>query len=1009
LVLWETAAGLAGNIEYNCDLFEAATIARLADHFQILLEGIIADPNRRISALPLLPPEEQHQVLVEWNRTHADYPQDRCLHEWLAEQVARTPDATAAVDSEQSLTYAALNGRANQLAHHLQALHVGPETLVGICLERSVALVVAMLGILKAGGAYLPLDPNYPADRLRFMLEDAQVSVLLTATTDHRPPTTDPYDKVTRRQGDKVTEVSEAITPSPLHPFTPSGSSVVDLVADWETIARQPATNPISAVRPDNLAYVLYTSGSTGRPKGVAITQRSVLALLSWSAQLFPAADLAGMLAATSISFDLSVYELFLPLLVGGTVFLAENVLHLLTLPARHAITLVNSVPSAVSELLRLGDLPASVRTLNLAGEPLPRALAQQLYAEPGLRHLYNLYGPTEDTTYSTWALVARDDAREPGIGRPISNTVAYILDGALQPVPIGVAGELYLGGAGLARGYLGRPDLTAERFVPNPFMNIEDRGLKIEDSQEAAHHQLSSILYPLPSTRLYRTGDLARYRADGQIEYLGRIDGQVKLRGYRIELGEIATVLRAHPSVREAVAIVREDVPGDRRLVAYIVPTLEDGGWKIEDDRAGASEMPSSILHPPSSIFSELREFLKERLPDYMLPSAFVQLDALPLTPNGKLDRRALPGPEPERMIASRLIPPRDMLEFQLVQIWEEVLNVHPIGINDRFFELGGHSLLAVQLMSRVRQLVGVSLPLTTLFRHNTVEQLALALRQETAPATSTTLVGIRTGGSKRPFFCFHPLGGNVLCYTHLARHLGSEQPVYGLQSVGLEDDQAPLTQIAAMAAHYVEAIRTVQPEGPYLLGGWSVGGVIAVEVAQRLRAQGQIVALLALLDSYAPVSLERPPPDEMRMLADLAQQFELELDDASLIALEPDQRLAYVLEQAQRLNLALLGNDLTRIQRLFDVYKANASALHCYVPRPYHGRMTLFRADDGPGRPDPTLGWNELAVDGVELHVVPGGHYTMLREPDVRSLAEQLRHAIAQIQTPSEEVRHG
>ena len=994
LVLWEAGAGLAGNIEYNCDLFEAATIARLAGHFQILLEGIIADPDRRISALPLLPAEEQHQVLVEWNRTHAGYPQERCLHEWLAEQVARTPDAVAVVDSEQSLTYAALNGRANQLAHHLQALHVGPETLVGICLERSVALVVAMLGILKAGGAYLPLDPNYPADRLRFMLEDAQVSVLLTSKEirERRLEIGDqPQASISNLQSPR-TEQS---------PISNLQSQVVHLDADWPTVARQLATNPISAVRPNNLAYVLYTSGSTGRPKGVAITQRSVLALLSWSAQLFPAADLAGMLAATSISFDLSVYELFLPLLVGGTVFLAENVLHLLTLPARHAITLVNSVPSAVSELLRLGDLPASVRTLNLAGEPLLRALAEQLYAEPGLRHLYNLYGPTEDTTYSTWALVARDDAREPGIGRPISNTVAYILDGALQPVPIGVAGELYLGGAGLARGYLGRPDLTAERFIPNPFGRLEIRDWRLETEERP----ISNLQSPI-SSRLYRTGDLARYRADGQIEYLGRIDQQVKLRGFRIELGEIVMVLRMHPSVREAVAIVREDTPGDRRLVAYIVPRREDRGLKIEDSNESANQELSSIRYPLSS---ELREFLKQHLPDYMLPSAFVQLDALPLTPNGKLDRRALPGPEPERMIASRLIPPRDMLEFQLVQIWEEILNVHPVGINDRFFELGGHSLLAVQLMSRVRQLVGVSLPLTTLFRHNTVEQLALALRQETAPATSTTLVGIRTGGSKRPFFCFHPLGGNVLCYTHLARHLGSEQPVYGLQSVGLEDDQTPLTQIAAMAAHYVEAIRTVQPEGPYMLGGWSAGGVIAVEVAQRLRAQGQTVALLALLDSYAPVSPERPPPDDVQMLADLAQQFELELDDAALIGLEPDQRLAYVLEQAERLNLALLGNDLARIQRLFDVYKANASALHSYVPRPYHGHMMLFRAGDGPGRPDPTLGWNELAVDGVELHVVPGGHYTMLREPDVRSLAEQLRHAIAQIQTPSEEVHHG
>lgn len=518
LFVTETDRGLECVLEYNSDLFEPATVRRMTEHLRNLLHAVLVNPDERASRLPIMSEPERRQLLVDWNNTAVDYPA-RCVHELVAEQAARTPQAPALVYQDQRIEYGELDRHSNQLARYLQKLGVAPDVLVGICCKRTPELIIGMLGIMKAGGAYVPLDPNYPKDRLQAILEDAKAPLLLTQ----------------ERLLDVLPEHS---------------ARVVCLDADWETIAHEPAEQVQSAVQPQNLGYVLFTSGSTGRPKGVGLEHRSVSTFIHWARSVFSSSDMAGVLYSTSVCFDLSVFELFVTLSTGGKVIMAQDVLDLPALPAREEVTLINTVPSAIAELLRITGVPHSVQVVNLAGEALPRALVDQIYALGSVDRVYNLYGPTEDTTYSTFTLVPRGDATVT-IGRPIANTQAYILDANLQPVPMGVPGELYLGGDGLARGYYGRPDLTAERFISNPFA----------DKQGA---------------RLYKTGDLTRFLPDSNIEYLGRIDHQVKLRGFRIELGEIESALRSHPGVHQSVVMVREDSPGDKRLVAYLVPNLE-------------------------------------------------------------------------------------------------------------------------------------------------------------------------------------------------------------------------------------------------------------------------------------------------------------------------------------------------------------------------------------------------------------------------------------------------
>jgi amino acid adenylation domain-containing protein len=594
-----------------------------------------------VLALPIgaITPEQMARVLEEWNRTEAEYPSDACIHALFEAQAERTPDAVAVSGEDGRLTYRELNERANRLAHHLLRLGVRPESRVAVCVARGTGMVVAILAVLKAGGAYVPLDPAYPAERLGFTVKDSAVAALVTE------------------------EGLRGLVP------VPEGVAVVSLDGAWPWVERESAENPGAAVGPRNLAYVIYTSGSTGVPKGVAIEHRSAVAMLAWAWSVFTPEDLGGMIASTSICFDMSVFEVFAPLGRGGHVRVVENALAASRCDAGSGARLLDTVPSAAAALLRAGGLPPGVRTVCLGGEALRAELVDALYAA-GVGRVYDLYGPSEDTTFSTWAL--RTAGGPATIGRPLSNTQAYVLDDALRPVAPGAEGELFLGGLGLARGYLGRPGMTAGRFVPDPFS-------------------------ALPGARMYRTGDRVRWLADGTLEYLGRLDHQVKVRGFRVELGEVEATLRRHSGVSDCVVVARED-EGDLRLVAYVV-----GG--AEGD--------------------ELREGMRRELPGHMVPSTFVRLDALPLTPNGKLDRKALPAPDFRRDVESYAAP-RTPVEEVLAGIWAEVLRLERVGVRESFFELGGHSLLATRVVARVRQALGAEVTLGTLFDAPTVAELA-------------------------------------------------------------------------------------------------------------------------------------------------------------------------------------------------------------------------------------------------------------------------------------------
>jgi len=932
----DTEQGLVGTLAYNTDLFEAVTITRMLGHFRTLLEAVIATPERCVSDLPLLTEGERQQLLLNWNDTTVDCPKDLCIHQLFEAQVERTPDAIAVVLEDRQLTYDELNRQANQLANHLRLLGVGPEVPVAICLKHSVEMVVGLLGILKAGGVYVPLDPAYPKERLAFMLEDAKVPVILT-------------------QGALLAGLPE------------HHANVVCLDSDWEAITQKSAENPICFTMPENLAYVIYTSGSTGQPKGVLVSHASTAEHCLNVQRYYELDSSDRVLQFASMSFDLSLEQIFPTLIVGATlVLMSTDVWHTTDLHKRSSefrLTVLNIPTGYWQELTRewadLSELVPNIqpRVFIVGGDTmLPEFLDLWHRTPMSSIRLINAYGPTE-TTITATAFDIAPRLREPSalqripIGRPLANRATYILNKYGDPVPVGVPGELYIGGHCLARGYLKRPDLTAQNFVPDPF------------SSE-------------PGTRLYKTGDLARYLSDGNIEFLGRIDDQVKVRGFRIELGEIEAALRQHPAVRETVVLARENAPGEKHLVAYVVAQGES---------------------PPTA--SELRVFLKEKLPDYMMPAVFVPLAALPLMPNGKVNRSALPEPGRTRSEPGRaFVAPRNPLELQITSLWEEVLGIRPIGVTDNFFELGGHSLAAVRLFALIERRLGKKVPLATVFQGATVEHLAKILAQYAQAPSHSSLVAIQPGGNRRPFFLIHPAGGHVFPYVHLAHHLGSDQPSYGLQARGLEEGQEPHSRIEDMAAYYIEALRTVQPWGPYLLGGWSMGGVVALEMAQQFRAQGQRVALLALLDTRIPTADEELADEDFdaRLLIDFVRYFGLSLDlRDSLARLPKHELLERVLEHAKRAGLMPSDIEVSQAQPFIELCKADFRATQNYVLHHYPGRITLFKAGQelAGTSSDPTLGWSEWAAGGVDVHVVPGNHATMVYKPHVEVLAEKLR----------------
>ncbi len=907
-----------------------ADSAQLLQHFARLLENIARAPRALLGELSVVGDAERTE-LATGQVTTAEIPRALVV-DLFEEQAARTPDRPAVSHGEASWSYRELSDRVSRLAGYLRGRGIGPGARVGLMMEPSLDMVSGLLGVMKAGAAYVPLDPAFPEKRLEFMAQDAGLSMLLTLERFRSVP---------------LVRAAEAVS----------------LDSEWSRIEGEARSEApfVAAPGGDSDAYVLYTSGSTGNPKGVQVTQRALVNLL-WSMRSRPGISKDDVfLALTTISFDIAGVELMLPLIAGARVALVDRPVATDALALRDAIeeirpTILQATPSLWRMLLEAGWEGNANCTIISGGEALDRSLADRLRAR--CASLWNGYGPTETTIYSTIHEVEAGVGPVP-IGRPVANTRVYVLDSRLRLRPRGLPGELAIGGVGVARGYLNRPELTREKFLPNPFVEGDER--------------------------LYRTGDLARFLADGTLEYLGRADHQVKIRGVRIELGEIDLALSRHPAVRQAVVVAREAGVDSRRLVAYLVV-----------DRAREPRV------------DELRAFLAQTLPEAMIPSAFVLMDAFPLTPNGKVDRLALPAPGSERPeLAAGFSEPVADDERRLAGIWESVLHVRPIGAHDNFFDLGGDSLLALRLFTRIERLTGHRLPLATLLAAPTVATLAPYLSGGGAVSWKA-LVTIQPGGDRPPVFCVPGIGGNAVGYYALARHLGPDQPVFGLQTPGLDGRTQPFTRIEDLAAHYVQEVRAAGASGPFHLVGASFGGLVAFEMARQLELAGEDVGLVALLDSYAPgyasAGIEGSAmPQAMRGYV-ARIRFHLHSLLAKPGRLGHLRGMARTLlrrtrSRAWQIAYRLHEGTMTRLPPYMrNVREAGYLASRRYAPAPAPLAIAMFRARDravdDPG--DPRLGWGGIARGGVEVVPVPGNHLSMLIEPHIRVLAAELRQRL-------------
>jgi amino acid adenylation domain-containing protein len=893
---------LSFRLQYRTDLFEYRSAEAIGNRLLRLLEAIAEDPSQRIGSIELLTTEEHHEILSQWNATAQTVPQS-ALPALFEAQVDRTPEATALIFEESALSYAELNRRANRLAHLLISRGVGPETVVGLAVPRSVEMVVGLLGVLKAGAAYLPLDPDYPAKRLAFMLQDAQPTCVLTTS--------------------KISEQLPLNVPR----------LVVDDSHTIAALAEIPDANPSDAdrVQPlklNNAAYIIYTSGSTGSPKGVVVTFGGLTNLLFAMQEHFGLDQHDRLLAVTTISFDMAVPELYLPLLNGARLQMAtkqcvQDPAALARMIRRSGTTILQATPTLWDALMTSNA--EDIRTLRkLTGaEPLPNKLARNLWDLGG--RLTNLYGPTETTVWST-AMIIKEPATESAfVGRPIWNTRIYVLDGNLQPVPVGVAGDVYIAGAGLARGYFKRPALSAERFVADPFGE--------------------------PGSRMYRSGDMARWRADGELEFLGRGDQQLKIRGFRIEPAEIEAALLRHPSVAHAAVIGREGREGDKRLVGYVVAKEEENA-----DAAG------------------LRNYLSQQLPEYMVPAAVVVLDGLPLTPNGKLDRKALPAPDfAVSGAGADKRGPRTAQEEILCSLFAETLDLPRVSIDDNFFELGGHSLLATRLISRIRSRLNVDLPVRALFTAPTVARLTEGIDVDAKDSAIGVVLPLRTGGHLPPLFCIHPAGGLSWCYAGLQQYL--DGPIYGLQARAFEQPESFPPTFEALVDDYVAEIRAIQPAGPYHLLGWSFGGLAAYSIAARLRILGEQVALLALLDSYPPDQESSPYiPDEQEIIR---AHLEASGYEATSPGDEP-LKLSTVKELLLRDGHLLANLDDQQLSAVPKVYKNNIRISAGFVPARFDGDLLFFAATQETPEA-PKVGWERYVRGRIMTYKLACSHGQM------------------------------
>ena len=928
-----------------------ATVGRMLGHLQTLLQAIAKRPQQLLRDLPLLTPTERHELLVEWNRTEYDYPRDSCVHELFEAQVEQTPNAVAVVFEDRHLTYRELNNRSNHVAHYLRKLGVGPGVLVGLCMDQSLERIVGLFGVLKAGGAYVPIDPAYPATRLAFMLNDANAPVVLTQRN-----------------------LIQTLPPLQATKFICLDSP------EW-AISEGNAGNPDRTGTNADLVYVIYTSGSTGNPKGVMIPHRAIVNVMSWMQSAFPSDERDCVLHHTSFSFDPSVLEILTPLLVGGRLVLARPNGHqdpgyLVRTIVRCQVTVLHLVPSTLRMLLETPDLNAchSLRNVFCGGEVLTEDLTRRFF-EVLNAELHHVYGPTEVAITSVFYSIPRDRFNEIiPIGRPVANTQAYVLDGHRRPVPIGVPGELYLGGVQVGRGYYNRPELTEERFIADPFNNTS-------------------------GARLYKTGDLVRHLPNGTIQFLDRMDHQVKIRGHRIELGEIETVMRLHPALQEGVVVVRENAPGDKRLVAYVRPE---------------SSSPT--------LLSELRIVLKERLPAYMVPSTFVFLDAFPVTPNGKLDREALPPPETrssESEESELSVPPRTATEEVLAGIWCEFLKLKQVSVHDNFFELGGHSLMVAQMINGINRAFGVSLGVPELFHNPTVEKLArVIVTQRPMSRRAPRAFQLQQGKGERPVYFIYA-GPNEF---RLAQLMGERYPTFGIEVPwplawrdALANNQtSAFPSMEQLVAPYVAVLSSHTRSSSCLLAGHSFAGLIAFEVAHQLQKQGGSVDLVILFDTWAkyPTAPEvawhqwrqdwKRDPDQLSP-DQLSQSFGSRLKRSWLVT-------QWMLAQEAKIVYRALvprpsGPSTTVDEKGVPVPWGLIERLYMkifesYRPRRLNARGVLFRSelpDEKYSRAfDDSLGWRNLFAGGLEIIPILGDHFSAIRQHNqalVQEMNESLR----------------
>jgi amino acid adenylation domain-containing protein len=937
LALHVTACGgsLGFTLEYDACLFDEETVRRMLGHYQVLLQAIVANPEARISTVSLLT-EAESRTIEDWSQPAKVAPASPAsgpfYHEAFTAQAATTPDAIAVVCDERQLTYKELDVQSNQVAHYLRRHGVGPDVLVGICLERSPELVAGLLSILKAGGAYVPLEPSYPPAQLSALVAETRPAVL--------------------------------ITQSPLLARLPRGvATTICLDTERAAIAAESSAAPDVGVNDENLATVMFSSGSTGKPKAIARAHRSHR-FGPWIRSTFQLGESDRHVLKTSLDSSLLFVEVFWALLTGGRMIIAgpqagNDTAALLKLLIEQRVSLLGLVPSLLRMLVAEAGLEActSLRHVICFGESLPADVEAQCCRRlPAALSVF--YGTTESP-----ALALRQchggDRPLGNLGYRLGNRLVYVLDKGLRPAPIGVPGELVGGGPSLSAGYLNAPAQTAERFIPDPFSKV-------------------------PGARLFRTGDRARWRSDGSLEFLGRLDHQIKIRGYRVEPAEVEAALVRHPGVREAVVVARQNRDGENHLVAYLVP---------------GSRGPS---------VSELRAQLVQSLPAHMIPSRFVELERLPRRPNGKLDRGALPASTTGRPgRPADYLAPSKPAEQMLAGVWREVLGWHEVGVHDNFFELGGDSLLAVKLFARLEAVLDRRLPLATLLQAPTIAQLAEVLGREQWRPPWSALVAVQPRGQRPPFVCVHGLAGEVLEYRDLALHLGEDQPFYGFQAPVGQTGENLFWDIKTMAAAYVRELRQFQPTGPYYLGGLSFGGIVAFEMAQCLVADGETVALLALFDMGCPGHITLPGSFQR-----------LREHGRNLARRRPGAWPAYLGEKFQSLRLRLRR----RLWRLVHQIGGRQGMAHLPVDMPremrgiiamstysaqaYPGQLTLFRAAEriGGNARDPLMGWDQVELGGIVVEEVPGNHVTLIREPNVPTLAQRLRFHLELAQSGAE-----